>query len=118
MGTVTFARDADADWPQVSGEIGWGIGGTITMSSSYATGGDTITAASVGLGAIRKIIICGAGTVGAAPATTAYLISPVQANPIVLIQAFQSAAASNPFTEVSAATSLATVSVSVIIFGT
>lgn len=117
MGTVTVAYDADPFWPQTGGEIGMGIGVTITMSASYATGGDTITAASVGLGAIRKIIVCGAGLVGS-PATTAYLISPVQANPIVLIQAFQAAAASNPFTEVTSTTNLNTVTFSAIVFGT
>lgn len=117
MGSCTFTLDDDPHWYQTGGEIGFGIAGTITMSASYATGGDTLTAATCGLGAIRKVIICGAGLVGS-PATTAYLVTAVQAKPITLIQAFQAAAASNPFTEVTATTNLSTVTFSVVVFGT
>lgn len=60
MGATTFTPDADAFSPKDSNE-GWSVRGTITMSNSYATGGDSITAAQMGLGTIKKILIASAG---------------------------------------------------------
>ena len=55
MGICTFALDADPFTPLDGSNGGYMVRGTITMSSSYATGGDTLNASSCNLGVITKI---------------------------------------------------------------
>lgn len=75
MGAVTVAIDADGYSPVDASNAGYWVRCKITMSSSYAAGGDTITGAQLGLGSITKLEL-GAGGVGISP-TTAYLGAPV-----------------------------------------
>lgn len=75
MGTVSVVVDADGYSPQDASNAGYLVRGKITMSSSYAAGGDTITGALFGLGSITKLELA-AGGIGISP-TTAYLGAPV-----------------------------------------
>lgn len=56
MGACTFTASPDAYSPSDS-NLGWTVNGSITLSNSYATGGDTLTAAQLGLGTIKGIQI-------------------------------------------------------------
>lgn len=65
MGACTFARasGSDADKaefsysPQGTGQAYRGVRGSLTFSASYATGGDTIPLASVGLREVRHVLV-------------------------------------------------------------
>jgi hypothetical protein len=108
MGATTFTPSADAFSPKDSNE-GWSVRGTITMSSSYATGGDSITAAELGLGTIKFIEIAAATGAG-------YVLSYNPTNGT--IQAFETGAAlSGPLAEVASATNLSAVSATAIAYG-
>ena len=50
MGAVTVTQPTYGTIPQNFGTLYWIGGLTVTMSSSYATGGDTITPAQIGFG--------------------------------------------------------------------
>lgn len=56
MGAVTFAPSTQQYTP-LDAAAGYWVNGTITFSSSYATGGDTATAAIFGLGVITDFDI-------------------------------------------------------------
>jgi len=113
MGATTFTASADCYSP-IDSNAGWMVRGTITMSSSYATGGDTLTAAQMGLGTIKNVIVNG-GVVLATP-TGEYTLRYNQANGT--IQAFGGAASSGAIdAEVTNATNLATIVGDIIAYG-
>lgn len=56
MGACTFTPDPDGYAP-LDPNRGWAVTGTVFLSASYATGGDTLTAAQLGLGRIKQIQI-------------------------------------------------------------
>lgn len=118
MGTVTVVLDADAYSPMDGSNAGYMVRGVLTMSSSYATGGDTMTPASVGLGIITKLDIASGEPTAL---TTSYLLSAVQTSgpTVAKVQAFVTGSASGvAFSEVTNATNLATVAAPFIAFGT
>lgn len=120
MGAVTATIDADGISPMDSSNAGIMVRCKITMSSSYATGGDTIAATILPLGQITKLSFSGSSD-GGTGTTTAYIAAPVYDSSnvnVTNIQVFQSAAASNPFTEVGSNTNLSTVVFDAVAWGT
>lgn len=120
MGAVTATIDADGYSPTDASNAGYMVRCKITMSSSYATGGDTIAASILGVGTITKLSFSGSSD-GGSGTTTAYIAAPVYDTTkvnVTNIQVFQSAAASNPFTEVSSTTNLSTVTFDAVAWGT
>ena len=92
----------------------------ITMSSSYATGGDTIAATILPLGQITKLSFSGSSD-GGTGTTTAYIAAPVYDSSgvnVTNIQVFWSSGASSAFSEVTNATNLATVVFDAVAWGT
>ena len=79
MGACTFTRDNDANSP-LDGNAGWEVRGTLFLSSSYATGGDTVTPGIFSLGELHKLILdAGAGYVFSPVVSAAGLVTGVQA---------------------------------------
>ncbi len=104
MGAVTATIDADGYSPMDASNAGYMVRCKITMSSSYAAGGDTIAAAILGLGRITKLNFSGSSD-GGTGTTTAYIAAPVydssNAN-VTNIQVFDTGSASGqPFAEAS-----------------
>jgi len=116
MGTVTVTIDPDGFSPIDGSNAGMMVRAVITMSTTYATGGDTISAASFGLGSITKLDIQGGGVSGG---TLAILFegTPVP-GPVTKVQAFWSGAQTARFQEVTSGTDLSASVVSCIAFGT
>ena len=88
----------------------------ITLSSSYATGGDTITNASLGMSGVDAIIISGASeTSGVVFAIDHPAVSSTDCK----IKAYQDVtpAATAPLPEVAAATNLSTHVIRALVFG-
>jgi hypothetical protein len=108
MGATTFTPSPDAFSPKDSNE-GWSVRGTITMSNSYATGGDSITPAQLGLGTIKFMEVAAATGLG-------YVLSY---NPTSgTIQAFETGASlSGPLAEVASTTNLSAVSATLLAYG-
>ena len=117
MGTVTVKLDADPFSPIDGSNAGYAVRGQITMSSSYATGGDTVNASSFGLGIITKMNFSGT-QIGAG--ASAYMPAPVynSGGQAIKVQAFGGAASGVPLAEVTNATNLSTVVFDVIAWGT
>lgn len=110
MGAVTVAGDSDGHTPMDGSNAGYIKRVKITMSSSYATGGDTIATTAVGFGQITKCMI-GASD-GGVGTTGSYLAAPVYDSTGVTltnIQVFWSGSLSAVFTEVTNGTNLSTV---------
>lgn len=84
----------------------------ITLSASYATGGDTVTPASLGLVAIDAIILSG-------NSPTSGLVFGVSHGTPTRIKAYQdnATAAAAPLGEVAAATNLTSHTVRAIVYG-
>jgi hypothetical protein len=105
MGATTFTPSPDAFSPKDSNE-GWSVRGTITMSNSYATGGDSITPAQLGLGTIKFMEVAAATGLG-------YVLSY---NPTSgTIQT--GASLSGPLAEVASTTNLSAVSATLLAYG-
>lgn len=88
----------------------------ISMSASYATGGDTLTPAQCGLKNIDAVILAGASP------TSGVVLAPVQPTSFggnVLMKAYQDVtpAATAPLPEVAAATNLSTHTVRALVIG-
>lgn len=106
MGACTFTVDSDGYSP-IDSSSGWMVRGTLNLSSSYATNGDTVTPALFGLGEIKKMILDAAG---------GYVFSPFTGN--TAVQAWYTGTASDDaFNEVTPTTDLHTVNVRCIIYG-
>jgi hypothetical protein len=114
MGACTVVLDGDAFSPIDGSNAGYMVRGQITMSSSYAAGGDTLAASAFGIGRITKLIL--SGSIGGA--TTGYDSSPVySAGAVVKVQAFVTGTASGqPLNEASG--NLSTVIFDAIAYGT
>lgn len=119
MGNLTTSVDIDGRTMLDSGNGGVLVRFQLTMSSLYATGGDSFLPNALGLGTITKVIINNASIGGN---TTAYTATPVYATSggpsVTKVQAFVSGTAGQPMTEVSANTNLSTVTFDAIAFGT
>ena len=76
MGAVTATIDADGYSPMDASNAGYMVRCKITMSNSYAAGGDTIAASILGLGRITKLSFSGSSD-GGSGTTTAYIAAPV-----------------------------------------
>lgn len=114
MGTCTAATNSDYS-PRDGSEFGTAVMCTITMSTTYATGGDTITAASLGLGTITQLQL-GVQSAG----TSAYVPAPVLASgQVAKIQVYVTGTATTaPLAEVAAGVDLHLVSFAGIAYGT
>lgn len=78
MGTFTVTLDADPYSPR-DANAGYDVRAVLTGSSSYVTGGDTVTGASFGVGNIRKILIDeGPGGFSAVPVVSSGYITRIQ----------------------------------------
>ena len=102
MGACTATVDPDG-FSYVDASGGYMVRCKITPSSSYAAGGDTIAASIIGLTQIQKLSFSGTSD-GGSGVTTSYIAAPVYDSSnwnVTNVQVFQSAAASNPFTEAS-----------------
>lgn len=100
MGTVTVTADNPQDFQRM-GHLD-SIRGTITMSNSYATGGDTITPLQLGFGEIDMMVVETVTPGG-------YVVSPVMLpnSNSYKIQIFETGAAlSGPLAEVGSGTDL------------
>lgn len=118
MGTVTVAVDKDGYSPMDGSNAGWWVRAKITMSNSYATGGDTLTGALFGLGTVTKLEVAAGNVSGG---TTAYLFGPVYDSTgvnVTKIQAFWSSASGSAFSEVTNGTNLSTIVVDAEVYGT
>jgi len=115
MGTVTVAIDPDGFSP-IDSNAGMMVRAVITMSTTYAAGGDTISAASFGLGTITKLDV-GAGGVSGGTLAIVFDAAP-NTGPVTKIQAFWSGAQTARFQEVTSGTDLSASLVSCIAFGT
>lgn len=118
MGVCTVVDQPYGTIPQNLGQIYWTGPWQITLSSSYATGGDTITPRQVGLGSsIQSVII----STNQASQATMYLLVYNSNNGT--IQAFESAAvaatpaAAAPFAEVANGTNLSAVTFGAVVVG-
>ena len=113
MGAVTVQLDTDGRSPVDASNAGLRVRAKITMSNSYATGGDTIAASLFGVGMICKLNICGIGGVGGFGSTTGYAAAAVYDSTgvnVTKIQVFGSGSGSGAaFAEVTNGTNLATV---------
>jgi hypothetical protein len=105
MGATTVAIDAGGFSP-VDANAGWAVRGVLTMSNSYATGGDSITAAQLGIGQIVKMAVFDA---------PGYLMRYNSASGTV--QAYQQSAATGALTEVPNTTNLSAVTADFIAWG-
>jgi len=115
LGTVTVAIDPDGFSP-IDSNAGMMVRAVITMSTTYAAGGDTVSAASFGLGTITKHDL-GAGGVSGGTLGLVFEGAP-KPGPVVKIQAFWSGAQTARFQEVTTGTDLSASLVSCIAFGT
>src|SRR6266851_4711234 len=110
MGATTYVQDADGYSPLDGSNGGIMLRGKVTMSNSYATGGDTIAGATVGLGMITKLETATASKTS--DATHSYIFQPVYdstAVNVTKVQAFWAAASGAPFIEVTNTTDLSAV---------
>lgn len=84
----------------------------VTFSASYATGGDTLTRASLGLGRVSAVVVT-SDVVGRS------LVVNHGANESTdpLVSAYQQGAGAGPLTEVAAATNLSAVTFRVVAYG-
>ena len=98
MGAFTFVRDTN-DGFDVKGNC-YEIKGTLTGSSSYATGGDSFAIATYGLSSLDDMVV-EAGTTALTPGRSLQLAGT---NKVPLIKVFTSGA------ETAAATNLSAVS--------
>ena len=117
-GVATATIDADGFSPQDGSNAGWRVFGVVTMSTSYATGGDTIAAASFGIGRITMMNFTGEDVVTAG--TNSVLLTPVfTSGAVVKIQAFWTGATTSAvLAEVSANTDLSGYTAHVEVYGT
>jgi hypothetical protein len=100
MGATVFTPKNAQGSPQ-DANVGYKIDGTITMSSSYATGGDSLTAAQCGLGTITSVEV----EAGGVASTSAYVLKWNPTNGT--IQAYDTGAASgNALAEAASTTDL------------
>lgn len=107
MGATTVAIDTSGYSP-VDSSAGYEVRGVVTMSSSYSTGGDSITAAQLGLGVIAKLLVDSAG---------GYVLRYNSTNGT--IQAYDTGAASgSPLAEAASTTNLSTVAANFVAWGT
>jgi hypothetical protein len=111
MGVVTVAYPSVGQVPQNLGQMYWTDGFTVNLSSSYATGGDTITPAQLGFGArIRNMLVQTINT--SQTSFFLFVLNTSQAgasSPVYTIQAFTAASAPGPaaaLAEVQAGTDL------------
>lgn len=122
MGTVTATIDADGYSPMDASNAGYMVRCKITGSSSYATGGDTITAASLGLGSITKLVFSGGGDAAAGAGTAAYMAIPVYDTSLVNVTKIQvfwtGAGLSGTFAEITSTTNLSAIVFDAVAWGT
>lgn len=113
MGTCTAAVNSDYSVHDGS-ELGTNAQVTITMSTTYATGGETINATSLGFGVITQLAL-GVQSAG----TSAYVPAPVFANgQVTKIQVYVTGTATTaPLAEVASGVDLHTVSFTGIAYG-
>lgn len=119
MGAVTASIDADGYSPIDASNAGYMVRCKITMSASYAAGGDTIAASILGLGLITKMSFSGTSD-GGVGTTTSYMAAPVYDSSkvnVTNIQVFDTGSASGqPFAEASG--NLSTIVFDAIAWGT
>lgn len=95
------------------------VRGKITGSSSYATGGDTITGSLFGIGTITKIVFTGGSLAGGATGYEAAAVYDSTGVNVTKVQVFGTGSANQqPFAEVPAATNLSTAVFDCIAYGT
>lgn len=113
MGTCTAAVNSMYS-PEDGSELGTRVLTTITMSTTYATGGDTINASSIGFGTIAALAL----SVQSA-GTAAYVPAPVLASgQVTKIQVYVTGTATTaPLAEVAAGVDLHLVSFSGLAYG-
>jgi hypothetical protein len=125
MGACTFARasGSNADQAEFSmpapsgdGEMYRGVKGTLTFSTSYATGGDTIPKASVGLDTINAMLVDPIGPTDAAGGFSVKLGGTPSAPTLMAFLAAGGVGA-GAGTQVAAAANCSTHSVNVILLG-
>jgi len=125
MGACTFARASGsfADQAEFSmpspngdGDMLRGVKGTLTFSSSYATGGDTIPKASVGLDTINAILVDPVGPTDAAGGLSVRLGGTPSAPTLAAFLAAGGVGA-GAGTQVAAAANMTTHSVNVLLLG-
>ena len=117
-GVATATIDSDGFSPQDGSNAGYRVFGVVTMSTSYATGGDTISAASFGIGRITKMDMAGSDVITAG--TNSVILSPVYTSgAVVKIQAFWTGASTSAvMAEVAANTDLSGYTCNVVVYGT
>jgi len=110
MGSVTITSPAYGPIPQNLGQKYMVFGYDVTLSNSYAAGGDTITPQQIGFGSVIDAMIV---MTGKSPQTTFWLYLLNVANaPIYTIQAFTAASSTggaDALVEVTASTDLSVV---------
>lgn len=108
MGNTTWTPNTPSASP-IDANAGYMMRGSITMSSSYVTGGDAVTAAEIGLGTLEDLFL-------AACTTSGYVLTYNSANGTV--QAFWTGSAlSGVLSEVTSGTNLAAVTGEAIAYG-
>ena len=106
MGNATWAANTPSHSP-IDSDAGYMIRGTLNLSSSYATGGDAVTAALFGIGTLEDLFCESSG---------GYVFRYNSTN--ATVQAYWgSASASAVLSEVTAGTNLAAVGVESMAFG-
>ena len=98
MGTMTFSRDTNGGI-DVKGNC-FELVGTLTGSSSYATGGDSFSIAGVGLSSLDDLVIEG----GTTATTAGYSLKLGGTNKVPLILAYDAAGQVANATNLSAKT--------------
>lgn len=106
-GNCTWAEDSDYG-RQNFGAL-FALFGTVTLSSSYATAGDTLAASTVGLTKITRVAVHG-------PSNGGYAIRSDLSGTGALIEAFAQDAG-GALAEVAAATDLSAEAVEVVVYG-
>ena len=107
MGACTVTIDTDGRSPVDASNAGYMIRAKVSPSTSYATGGDTISGSLFGIGTITKILFTGTSGAGA---TTGYEASGVYDSTgvnVTKVQVFATGSGNQqPFAEIAAATNL------------
>ena len=119
MGTCTVLLDPDAFSP-VDANAGFMVRAKLTMSGSYAAGGDSVTAAMFGLGELKLLNVLGGGAgSGAANGGIVLVPNPNGGYP-TLVTAFEedpTGVSKGPLVEVTAGVNLSGYTADVIAYG-
>ena len=103
MGAVTVTQPTYGTIPQNLGQVYYIAGCTVTMSSSYATGGDTITPAQIGFGSTIIDMVPNVNNSSFAGPFWLFVLNKVNAaTNIWTIQAFGAATGATGLTEAAA----------------